>query len=367
MASIMQKLITPLASSSEPPRNKVSVVGVGQVGMACAISILLQNLCDEMALVDVIEDRLKGELMDILHGSLFLKTPKIVADKDYAVTANSRLVVVTAGVRQQEGESRLNLVQRNVNIFKHIVPQIVKYSPDCIILVVSNPVDILTYVTWKLSGLPKHRIIGSGTNLDTARFRYLMADKLCIHSSSFDGYILGEHGDSSGKGFSLSLSLCVCVCVCVCVCASRVLTPPYFHASVPVWSGVNVAGVNLQKLNPNIGTDSDKENWKQVHSEVVQSAYEVIKLKGYTNWAIGFSVANLTESVVKNLSRVHPVSTMVKDMYGISEEVFLSLPCVLNSAGVSSVINITLNNEETDQLRQSASTLWNIQKDLKDL
>ncbi|XP_018603032.1 L-lactate dehydrogenase B-A chain isoform X1 [Scleropages formosus] len=333
MASIMQKLITPLASSSEPPRNKVSVVGVGQVGMACAISILLQNLCDEMALVDVIEDRLKGELMDILHGSLFLKTPKIVADKDYAVTANSRLVVVTAGVRQQEGESRLNLVQRNVNIFKHIVPQIVKYSPDCIILVVSNPVDILTYVTWKLSGLPKHRIIGSGTNLDTARFRYLMADKLCIHSSSFDGYILGEHGDSS----------------------------------VPVWSGVNVAGVNLQKLNPNIGTDSDKENWKQVHSEVVQSAYEVIKLKGYTNWAIGFSVANLTESVVKNLSRVHPVSTMVKDMYGISEEVFLSLPCVLNSAGVSSVINITLNNEETDQLRQSASTLWNIQKDLKDL
>lgn len=140
------------------------------------------------------------------------------------MTANSRIVVITAGVRQQEGESRLNLVQRNVNIFKHIVPQIVKYSPDCIIIVVSNPgalslpshpppppiasplttplsttVDVLTYVTWKLSGLPKHRVIGSGTNLDSARFRFLMADKLGIHASSFNGWILGEHGDTSGK------------------------------------------------------------------------------------------------------------------------------------------------------------------------
>ncbi|KAI3367029.1 hypothetical protein L3Q82_009661 [Scortum barcoo] len=324
MSSVLQKLISPLASSpAEPPRNKVTVVGVGQVGMACAISILLRDLCDELALVDVMEDRLKGEMMDLQHGSLFLKTSKIVADKgrdllftqsctqfssfpeashqiqfhsllslpDYAVTANSRLVVVTAGVRQQEGESRLNLVQRNVNVFKSIIPQIIKYSPNCTLIVVSNPVDVLTYVTWKLSGLPKHRVIGSGTNLDSARFRYLMAERLGIHASSFNGWVLGEHGDTS----------------------------------VPVWSGANVAGVNLQKLNPEIGTDADKEQWKGTHKAVVDSAYEVIKLKGYTNWAIGLSVADLTESIVKNMSRVHPVSTMVKDMYGIGEEVFLSL------------------------------------------
>uniref|UniRef100_A0A8C1GWN0 L-lactate dehydrogenase n=1 Tax=Cyprinus carpio TaxID=7962 RepID=A0A8C1GWN0_CYPCA len=334
MASVMQKLITPLASGpAEPPRNKVTIVGVGQVGMACAVSILLRELADELALVDVVEDRLKGEMLDLQHGSLFLKTPKIVADKDYSVTANSRIVVVTAGVRQQEGESRLNLVQRNVNIFKHIIPQIVKYSPDCTLIVVSNPVDVLTYVTWKLSGLPKHRVIGSGTNLDSARFRYIMAEKLGIHSSSFNGYILGEHGDSS----------------------------------VPVWSGVNVAGVSLQKLNPDIGTDKDSENWKEAHKMVVDSAYEVIRLKGYTNWAIGLSVADLTETLVKNLNRVHPVSTMVKGMYGIGEEVYLSLPCVLNSSGVGSVINMTLTDEEIAQLKKSADTLWGIQKDLKDL
>uniref|UniRef100_A0A3B3ZQ63 Lactate/malate dehydrogenase N-terminal domain-containing protein n=1 Tax=Periophthalmus magnuspinnatus TaxID=409849 RepID=A0A3B3ZQ63_9GOBI len=276
MSATLQKLITPLFKGlPEPPRNKVTVVGVGQVGMACAVSILLRELADELALVDVLEDKLKGEMMDLQHGSLFLKTPTIVADKDYSVTANSRIIVVTAGVRQQEGESRLNLVQRNVNIFKHIIPQIVRYSPDCIILVVSNP--------------------------------------------------------------------------------------------VPVWSGTNVAGVNLQTLNPNIGTDEDEENWKETHKMVVDSAYEVIKLKGYTNWAIGLSVADLTESIMRNMNRLHPVSTMVQGMYGIGEEVYLSLPCVLNGGGVSSVVNMTLTQEEVGQLRDSASTLWEIQKDLKDL
>uniref|UniRef100_A0A3Q0R1E0 L-lactate dehydrogenase n=1 Tax=Amphilophus citrinellus TaxID=61819 RepID=A0A3Q0R1E0_AMPCI len=330
MASVLQKLITPLFSGPpEPPRNKVTVVGVGQVGMACAISILLKELADELALVDVVEDKLKGEMMDLTQSH----NSALVLINNYSVTANSRIVVVTAGVRQQEGESRLNLVQRNVNIFKHIVPQIVRYSPDCIIIVVSNPVDILTYVTWKLSGLPKHRVIGSGTNLDSARFRFLMADTLGIHPSSFNGWILGEHGDTS----------------------------------VPVWSGTNVAGVNLQTLNPDIGTDNDDENWKETHKKVVDSAYEVIKLKGYTNWAIGLSVADLTESLMRNMNRIHPVSTMVKGMYGISDEVYLSLPCVLNNGGVASVVNMTLTDEEVAQLQASANTLWDIQKDLQNV
>ncbi|TRY96009.1 hypothetical protein DNTS_002167 [Danionella cerebrum] len=303
---VLQNLFTPLNSKPlQPPRNKVTVVGVGQVGMACALSVLLRELADELALVDVVEDKLKGEMMDLQHGSLFLKTPKIVSGKDYSVSAGSRVVVVTAGVRQQEGESRLNLVQRNVNIFKNIIPQIVKYSPDCILIVVSNP----------------------------ARFRFLMAERMGIHASSFNGWILGEHGDSS----------------------------------VPVWSGANVAGVSLQKLNPDIGKETDGENWKETHKKVVDSAYEVIRLKGYTNWAIGLSVADLTESLMKNLNRVHPVSTMIKGMYGISEEVYLSLPCVLNSAGVNSVINMNLTKEEISQLQKSAGTLWNIQKDLSNL
>uniref|UniRef100_A0A2K6T0B5 L-lactate dehydrogenase B chain n=1 Tax=Saimiri boliviensis boliviensis TaxID=39432 RepID=A0A2K6T0B5_SAIBB len=302
--------------------NKMTVV----VGMVCAISILGKSLADELALVDVLEDKLKGEMMDLQHGNLFLQTPKTVADKEYSVTANSKIVVVTAGVRQQDGEGCLNLVQRNVDVFKFIIPQIVKYGPDYIVIVVSNPVDILTDVTWKLSGLLKHRVTGSGCNLDSARFHYLMAEKLGIHPTSCHGWIWGERGDSS----------------------------------VTVWNGVNVAGVSLQELNPEKGTDNDSENWKEV-------SYEVIKRKGYTNWATGLSVPDLTESMLKNLTRIHPISTMVKGMYGIENEVFLSLPCILNARGLTSVINQKFKDDEVAQLKKSADTLWDIQKDLKDL
>ncbi|XP_073420179.1 L-lactate dehydrogenase A chain [Dendrobates tinctorius] len=331
MASTKEKLIHNVVPEAASSQNKVTIVGVGAVGMACAISVLQKDLADELALVDVIEDKLKGEMMDLQHGSLFLRTPKIVSGKDYSVTANSKLVVVTAGARQQEGESRLNLVQRNVNIFKFIIPNIVKHSPKCILLIVSNPVDVLTYVAWKISGFPKHRVIGSGCNLDSARFRYLMGEKLGIHSLSCHGWVIGEHGDSS----------------------------------VPVWSGVNVAGVSLKTLNPDLGADNDKENWKEVHKQVVDSAYEVIKLKGYTSWAIGLSVADLAETTLKNLRRVHPISTMVKGMYGIKEDVFLSIPSVLGNQGITDVVNMTLKPEEEERLRKSADTLWSIQKELQ--
>ncbi|XP_068929166.1 L-lactate dehydrogenase A chain [Petaurus breviceps papuanus] len=330
-STIKDQLILNVLKEEQVPQNKITVVGVGAVGMACAISILTKDLADELALVDVIEDKLKGEMMDLQHGSLFLKTRKIVSGKDYSVTANSKLVIVTAGARQQEGESRLNLVQRNVNIFKFIIPNIVKYSPNCKLLIVSNPVDILTYVAWKLSGFPKNRVIGSGCNLDSARFRYLMGERLGVHSSSCHGWVLGEHGDSS----------------------------------VPVWSGVNLAGVSLKNVNPQIGTDADSENWKEVHKQVVESAYEVIKLKGYTSWAIGLSVADLAESIMKNLRRVHPISTMIKGLYGINEDVFLSVPCILGQNGISDVVKVNLNTEEESRLRKSADTLWGIQKELQ--
>uniref|UniRef100_A0A672FXC4 L-lactate dehydrogenase n=1 Tax=Salarias fasciatus TaxID=181472 RepID=A0A672FXC4_SALFA len=261
-------------------RNKVTVVGVGMVGMASAISVLLKDLCDELALVDVMEDKLKGEVMDLQHGSLFLKTHKIVADK---------------------GESG-----------------------------VLNLLDILTYVAWKLSGFPRHRVIGSGTNLDSARFRHLMGEKLHLHPSSCHGWIVGEHGDSS----------------------------------VPVWSGVNVAGVSLQSLNPQMGAEGDSENWKEVHKKVVDGAYEVIKLKGYTSWAIGMSVADLVESILKNLHKVHPVSTLVQGMHGVKDEVFLSVPCVLGNSGLTDVIHMTLKPDEEKQLVKSAETLWGVQKEL---
>nr|KAF6437865.1 lactate dehydrogenase C [Molossus molossus] len=239
MSTVKEQLIENLTEEDKTSQQKITIVGVGAVGMACAICILMKDLADELALVDVAEDKLKGEMMDLQHGSLFFSTSKITSGKDCRVSANSKLIIVTAGVRQQEGESRLSLVQRNVNIMKTVIPVLVHHSPDCKILVVSNPVDILTYVVWKLSGLPATRVIGSGCNLDSARFRYLIGDKLGVHPTSCHGWIIGEHGDSS----------------------------------VPLWSGVNVAGVTLQSLNPKLGTDSDQEQWKNIHRQVVERAY----------------------------------------------------------------------------------------------
>ncbi|KAM5229226.1 L-lactate dehydrogenase A-like 6B [Ctenodactylus gundi] len=331
MATIKCELMKTFISEEPVCHSKISIIGAGSVGMACAISILLKSLIDELALVDVNEDKLRGETMDLQHGSPFVKMPRIVCSKDYRITANSSLVIITAGARQEKGESRLNLVQRNVAIFKSMISAIVQYSPHCKLIVVSNPVDILTYVSWKLSTFPINRVIGSGCNLDTARFRYFIGQKLGIHSESCHGWVLGEHGDSS----------------------------------VPVWSGVNIAGVPLKDLNSAIGTDNDPEKWKNVHKEVIASAYEIIKMKGYTSWAIGLSVADLAESILRNLRRAHPVSTIIKGLFGIDKEVFLSVPCILGENGITDLIKMKLTPEEEAHLRKSAETIWEIQKELK--
>lgn len=230
-----------------------------------------QNVSSEIALVDMFENKLMGEMLDLQHGSNFLKNAKISASTDLAVSAGSRLVIVTAGARQKEGETRLDLVQRNTDIFKGLIPKLVEYSPDAIFLIVSNPCDILTYVAWKLSGLPKNRVIGSGTNLDSSRFRFLLAQRLNVAPTSVHGFVIGEHGDSS----------------------------------VPVWSGVNVAGVRLREINPTAGDpNGDPEEWGKLHKQVVDAAYEVIKLKGYTSWAIGLSCADLASAIFRNTNAV---------------------------------------------------------------
>ncbi|KAG3285627.1 L-lactate dehydrogenase C chain [Ictidomys tridecemlineatus] len=313
MSTVKEQLIENLVAEDAVSQRKITIIGSGSVGMACAICILLKDLADELALVDVAEDKLKGETMDLQHGSLFFSTSKIVSGKDYKVSENSKLVIVTAGARQKEGESRLDLVQRNVTIMKSIIPSIVRYSPDCKMLIVSNPVDILTYVVWKISGLPASRVIGSGCNLDSARFRYLIGEKLGVHPTSCHGWIIGEHGDSSGYYVFSELIY-------------------YEFDFFPFYNC---------------------------------SAYEVLKLKGYTSWAVGLSVTDLAGSILKNLRRVHPVSTMVKGLYGIKEEIFLSIPCILGRNGISDIVKVKLNSQEETLLKKSANTLWNIQKDLE--
>ncbi|KAI1699973.1 lactate/malate dehydrogenase, NAD binding domain-containing protein [Ditylenchus destructor] len=331
MSATMKMLMHENAPVQSTHHNKVTIVGVGQVGMACAYSILQQNIAREICLTDVLEDKLKGEMLDLQHGLAFIRHCHIKASTDYKVTAGSKVCVITAGCRQREGESRLSLVHRNVEIFKGIVPQLVKYSPDTLLLVVSNPVDVLTYVTWKLSGLPKERVFGSGTNLDSARFRFLLSERLAIAPSNCHGWIIGEHGDSS----------------------------------VAVWSGVNVAGVTLSNLNPETGHRKESEQWeKEIHQKVIQSADEIIKLKGYTSWAIGLSVASIVASIMQNSRQIFALSTNVNGIHGIAHDVYLSLPSVLGANGLTHVVKQNLLPKEREQLHKSAEQLATIQANL---
>lgn len=309
--SILKKLF--LANYSPSVKiisdKKVTVVGAGQVGMACVFGLITRATTHNLVLINRTLKKAQGEVMDLHHAAPFLGGIHINGGVDYELTAGSSLCIVTSGVRQAVGESRLSLLQRNVDVLKEIIPNLVKHSPNTVIMLVSNPVDILTYVAWKISGLPKSKIFGSGTNLDTSRFRTLLSDRLDIAARNCHAYIIGEHGDMS----------------------------------IPVWSGVNIAGVRFSHLYPQIGTDEDKENWAGIHKEVVKAAYEVIKLKGYTSWAIGLSVAALAASLLHETNNVHPVSVDVKGLYGIDYDVFLSLPAVLTTAGVASVVKLKLD------------------------
>ncbi|XP_073298851.1 L-lactate dehydrogenase B-like [Primulina huaijiensis] len=326
---------TPITGGAPPSptkrHTKITVVGVGNVGMAIAQTILTQDLADELALVDAKEDKLRGEMLDLQHAAAFLPRTKIRASLDYSVTANSDLCIVTAGARQNPGESRLNLLQRNVSLFRHIVPPLAKYSPDCIILVVSNPVDVLTYVAWRLSGFPPNRVIGSGTNLDSSRFRFLIADHLDVNAQDVQAYIVGEHGDSS----------------------------------VALWSSISVGGVPILSFLERQQIAYEKHTLESIHKEVVQSAYEVISLKGYTSWAIGYSVSSLARTILRDQRRIHPVSVLAKDFYNIDGgDVFLSLPAQLGRSGVLGVTNVHLTDEEAQQLRNSAKTILEVQSQL---
>ncbi|KAH7421117.1 hypothetical protein KP509_13G041200 [Ceratopteris richardii] len=312
-------------------RFKVTVVGVGNVGMACAQTCLTEDLVDELALVDIQADKLRGEMLDLQHAAAFLPRVKIVADTDYAISAGSDICIVTAGARQREGESRPSLLGRNLTLFKSIIPQLVHYSPNAILLIVSNPVDILTYVSWKLSGFPPNRVIGTGTNLDSSRLRFLIADKFDVNAHNVHGYMVGEHGDSS----------------------------------VPLWSTLTLANVPVLNVRDKNGVSYSKESLQELHRTVVESAYEVIKLKGYTSWAIGYSTASLVKSLLRDQRRIYPVSVRAKGFYGIENEVYLSLPSQLGRAGVLGVANVKMGEEEMQKLQQSAKTIWKLQSELE--
>ena len=330
---MFQKLFTSNPSAEKPapirPRKGV-IIGVGQVGLACAYSLLIQDCFDELILQDLAKDKVEGEVMDLLHGMPFLAPTDLKAGTVADVGQNADLVIITAGAAQKPGENRLNLLERNVAIFKSILNDVVKYCPDAILLIVTNPVDIMTYATLKISGFPSSRVIGSGTVLDTARFRSLLAKKLDIDSRSVHAYVIGEHGDSE----------------------------------VPIWSTANVAGV---KLIPdgweNLGA-AEQNDLTNIFEQVKNAAYEIIKRKGYTSYGIGLAVTDIVKAIVRSQERVLTVSSLVDGLYDL-HDVCLGLPTVVNEKGILKTVNLALSEAEAQQLRDSAQVLRKVFAQLK--
>ncbi|TVQ11122.1 MAG: L-lactate dehydrogenase [Leptolyngbya sp. DLM2.Bin27] len=297
------------------------IVGAGQVGLACAYAMMIQNVLDELVLVDINQDKLIGEVMDLEQGMSFVEPTAITAGT-MADAAGADVVIITAGAAQKPGETRLELVQKNVEIFKTLIPDIVTHCPEAILLLVSNPVDVLTYTAWKLSGLPQARVLGSGTVLDTGRFRYLLSRRLGIDPRSLHAYIIGEHGDSE----------------------------------VPFWSHANVCGSPL--YHDDMAT-ADRQVMDDIFQQTKNAAYEIIRRKGYTNYAVGLAVTQIVQSIVRDQNRVFTVSCVIDEVLGV-EDVCLSLPAVVGRQGVSRRLNIVLSAHEQAMLQQSAQTLRNV-------
>lgn len=304
--------------------NKAVIVGCGFVGSASAFSLMQSGLFTELVLIDSDSKRAEGEALDISHGIPFSKPMKIQAG-DYDEVKNAGIVIVTAGANQQPGETRLDLVKKNINIFKTIIPEIKKRNFNGILLIVANPVDILTYAAVKLSGLPENRVIGSGTVLDTARLKYAIGRHLNVDSRSVHAFIIGEHGDSE----------------------------------ISVWSSANVSGVPLNNFCEMRGHYDHQNATEKIATDVKNSAYEIISMKKATNYGIAMSVKRICEAIVRNERSILPVSTIMHGEYGISD-VSLSMPAIVGKDGIETLVPISLSFDELSKLQESAHALKNI-------
>ncbi len=300
---------------------KCAMVGCGFVGSASVYALMQSGLFSEIVLIDANRQKAEGEALDISHGLPFAKPMSIYAG-DYADLADAAIVIVTAGAAQKPGETRLDLVKKNVGIFKSIIPQIAAVNQDCILLIVANPVDVLTYAALKLSGFPKERVIGSGTVLDSARFQQMLGEHLDVDSRSVNAFIIGEHGDSE----------------------------------IAAWSSANIAGVPIHRVCEMRGfTDHDYETHR-IAEAVKNSAYEIIEKKGATYYGIGMSVTRICEAIIRNELSILPVSTLMCGQFGL-EDICLSMPAFVGSHGVDTLLPFELDVSELLALQKSAATL----------
>ncbi|WP_071392900.1 L-lactate dehydrogenase [Bacillus tuaregi] len=293
-------------------KNKIVVIGVGAVGSTTAYTLLLRHRMDELVLIDANVDKAIGDALDMNHGMPFIERSKVWAGS-YKDCEDADIIIITAGSAQRPGESRVELLKRNVGIYDSIISEVLKYNNDGILLIASNPVDIMSYFSWKKSGWPVERIIGSGTLLDSARFRYLIGQNLNIDPRSVHAHIVGEHGDSE----------------------------------VPLWSLANVAGSELKLA----------ENTKEyIFTNTRDAAYQIINTKGSTYYAIALALDRICTAILKDEGAVLNISTLLTDYHGISD-VYLGVPSIVDRSGVREVLSLDLTAEEEELLQRSANKM----------
>ena len=300
---------------------KVGLVGTGFVGSSFVYALMQRGIASELVMIDANAEKAVGEMMDLNHGLSFTKQMKITAGK-YSDLAGAKVVVVTAGASQKPGETRLDLLARNAAIFRSIIPEVVKNNPGGIILITTNPVDILTFISLKESHLPPAKVIGSGTILDTSRFRFLLGQYYEVDTRSVHAYIIGEHGDSE----------------------------------IPLWSMANIGGVRLQEFAPLKNKRYDQEEMNTLFVSVRDAAYEIIKRKGASYYAIGLGLLSIVEAILGDYRSVLSISTLMTGQYGVSD-ICLSLPCVVGENGVEELLTLPMNEEEQEGFRASAAAL----------
>ncbi|HEY0750654.1 MAG TPA: L-lactate dehydrogenase [Chitinophagaceae bacterium] len=295
---------------SKPKR--VVIIGIGAVGSTTAYTLLLRSRMEELVLIDVNHQKAVGDALDMNHGLPFLGKVRVWAG-GYEDCREADIIIITAGVAQKPDESRVDLLKRNIAIFEDITEQVLKYNNHGILLIASNPVDIMSYFTWKKSGWPMERVIGSGTLLDSSRFRYLIGNKLNIDPRSVHAHIVGEHGDSE----------------------------------LPLWSLANVAGTDI------ILSDQEKN---EIFTQTRDAAYQIIKAKGATYYAIALALDRICTAILRDESSILNVSTLLNDYHGISD-VYLGVPCVVGKKGISKVLDLKINDTELELLKISANKL----------
>ncbi len=301
--------------------NKVALIGTGFVGSSYAFALLNQGITEELVLIDINKEKSEGDAMDLNHGLPFAPSQTKIWFGSYADCADADLVVLTAGANQKPGETRLDLVEKNIAIFSGIVKEIMNSGFDGIFLVATNPVDILTYAVWKFSGLPKERVIGSGTILDTARFRFLLGDYFDVDPRNVHGYIIGEHGDTE----------------------------------LPVWSNADIAGTPISQWTKK-DSGFDQKELNEIFENVRDAAYQIIERKGATYYGIAMGLVRLTKAILRNENSVLTVSAYLDGEYG-QKDIYIGVPAVVNRNGVREVVQLELNEEEQRKFSHSVEVL----------